>query len=189
MELKRLKQILEETSALCKGHFKLSSGLHSDTYLQCARITQYPDFTAEIGVAIAEKFKPYRADVVVGPAVGGIILAYETGRALKVRSLFAERVDGIMQLRRGFSISPGQKILVIEDVITTGGSVKEVIEMVQNLDGIVTGVGSIIDRSGATVKFDCLFKSLLTLEVDIYQPENCPLCRQQIPLLKPGSRK
>lgn len=188
MQENRLYQMLESSRALLKGHFRLSSGRHSDTYLQCALILQYPTYAAEIGDALADYFRDEGVTVVVGPALGGVTLAYETARALDVRGIFAERTTGDMQLRRGFSLQPGDRVLITEDVVTTGGSVKEVIALLQGLNATIVGVGSIIDRSAGQVDFGYPFKALLSLEVETYAPENCPLCQQGIPVIKPGSR-
>ncbi len=185
----RLHDMLEKSQAKLKGHFRLTSGLHSDTYLQCARLTQYPEFGEEIGQALADKFRGDNIDVVVGPAMGGIILAYETARWLKVPALFTERKDGAMTLRRGFEIEPGQRIVITEDVVTTGGSVKEVITLLEELGAVVVGVGSIIDRSNGKANFGYSFRALLKVEVVTYEPDSCPLCQQGIPTIKPGSRK
>ncbi len=184
----RLNEILERTGVLQHGHFLLSSGKHSNKYMQCAKIFQHPECSVEISKALAEKFESYDIDIVIGPAIGGIILAYEVGRHLEVKAIFAERENGKMLLRRGFEIARGSKVLVVEDVITTGASVKEVIDLVRSKGAEVIGVGSVVDRSGARVLFDIPYKSLIRVEIDIYDPTNCPLCKEGSIPYKPGSR-
>lgn len=185
---KRILDIFTETGALLTGHFKLTSGLHSNQYFQCALVLQYPKYAEELcGIAKA-KFTKKEPTTVIAPAVGGIVVGQETARLLNCRSIFAERQDGEMILRRGFSIQPGDTVLVAEDVITTGGSVKEVIELVENSGGFVIGVFAIVDRSGGKAEFGVPFVSAMQMEVMVYQPEECPLCAQDLPMEKPGSR-
>lgn len=183
-----LLDMFRNTGALLEGHFKLTSGLHSNTYFQCAKVLQHPRHLTEICHHIAQHFSTTEIDAVISPAIGGIVVGTETGRQLGVRTLFAERKDGSMQLRRGFHISPGEKILVVEDVITTGGSVAEVIDIVKKNGGEIAGVGTVVDRSNGTVKLADRQFSLLSLEVRSYQPDDCPMCRENIPLEAPGSR-
>jgi len=171
-----------------EGHFILTSGRHSSQYLQCARIFQYPNYSEEMAKDLAQAFKQDNIDMVIGPAIGGIILSYEMGRVLGVKALFAERENGIMALRRGFEIPQGSKVLVVEDVVTTGGSVKEVIELVNNYGGEVIGVGAIVDRSNGRVDFGCKFHAVVSLEVPSYEKDKCTLCKQGLPAIKPGSR-
>lgn len=180
-----------ESGALMEGHFLLSSGRHSSRYMQCARVLQYPAFASRLGAELARCFAGSEIDVVVGPAMGGIIVAQEVGRALggKVRSLFAEREGGQMTLRRGFAIVPGERVLVVEDVITTGGSAQEVIDLVRSLGAEVVGVGALVDRSGGKVDFGVPLRAVVTLQIESYLPEECPLCGEGLPLVKPGSRK
>ncbi|HYE80601.1 MAG TPA: orotate phosphoribosyltransferase [Clostridia bacterium] len=185
---KKINDIMEKTGVLQSGHFLLTSGKHSNRYMQCAKIFQHPDISAEISKALAEKYDGYDIDIVIGPAIGGIILAYEVARQLEVRALFAERENGAMTLRRGFEIKPGSRVLVVEDVITTGGSVKEVIEVVRKVGGEVVGVASVVDRSGGKALFDVPFKSAIKIEIDTYEPEECPLCKSGSTAVKPGSR-
>ncbi len=186
---KELMDILEETDALKKGHFKLTSGMHSAQYVQCAMLLRFPDKAEIVAKALAEKFKNEKIDLVVGPAIGGIIIAYEVARALGVPSIFAEREDGEMTLRRGFQIEKNQRILVIEDVITTGGSTQEVADLLTTLGGEVVGAGSIIDRSSKdTLKIKVPFKSLLKLDIPVYKEEECPMCKEGSKAYKPGSR-
>ena len=189
MTEKEVLKIFDKYNALLTGHFRLSSGLHSEKYLQCALVLQYPDVAQELSKALLEKFNKIKIDVVIGPALGGITLAYEVARASGVRGLFTERQESKMVLRRGFSIKAGEKVLVVEDVITTGGSTKEVIDVVKAQGGIVVGVGSIIDRSGGKIDFGAPFQSLAKIEVETFKEEACPLCKSGTSITKPGSRK
>jgi orotate phosphoribosyltransferase len=185
----RILDIFTKTGVLKEGHFLLTSGRHSNRYLQCAQVLQYPNYTEELCSQIARFFKDQEVDLVIGPAVGGILLSYEVARQLGLRAVFAEREGGKMTLRRGFQIAPGQRVLVIEDVVTTGGSVKEVIDLVQEVGGEVVGVGLLVDRSGGTVDFGVPTYPLVRLEVESYSPEQCPLCKDGVePAVKPGSR-
>ncbi|MBM7581990.1 orotate phosphoribosyltransferase [Caldicoprobacter guelmensis] len=188
MDRERILQIFKETGVLLQGHFLLTSGRHSGEYLQCAKIFQYPWYAEEVTRALAEKFKDDHIDIVVGPAIGGIILSYEMGRCLGVKTIFAEREDGKMTLRRGFEIPAGSRVLVVEDVVTTGGSVKEVMEVVRNCGGEVVGVGAVVDRSGGSVDFGVKFCAVISMDVKSYAPEECPICKTGLPLVKPGSR-
>lgn len=187
-----LLAVFKDTGALLEGHFQLTSGLHSDRYFQCAKVLQYPRHTEHLCGILAARFRGARIDVVVAPALGGIVVGQEVGRQLGVRTIFTERKDGAMHLRRGFTIAPGERALVCEDVVTTGGSVFEVIEIVRKNGGTVAGVGFIVDRSGGTVKFPVAEggeqASLLTMDVVAYKPEACPLCAAGVPVTKPGSR-
>jgi orotate phosphoribosyltransferase len=185
---KKMDEILEKTGVLQTGHFLLTSGKHSNKYMQCAKIFQHPDISAELSKELAEKFDGYDIDIVIGPAVGGIILAYEVARQMEVRALFAERENGAMTLRRGFEIKAGSRVLVVEDVITTGGSVKEVIDLVRAVGGEVVGVASVVDRSGGKALFDVPFKSAMKIDIETYEPEECPLCKAGSVAIKPGSR-
>lgn len=186
---KELLVLFEQEGALLTGHFHLSSGLHSEKYLQCAIILQRPDLSERIGAAIAAKFSRSKIDCVVGPAIGGIIVAHEVARALGVRAMFTERESDSMTLRRGFSIKKGERALVVEDITTTGRSVNEVIAALEALSAVVVGVGAVIDRSGGEARFSVPFKPLARLHVATFRPEACPLCRQGSPISKPGSRK
>ncbi len=185
--MKSLK-IFQDAGALLQGHFLLSSGLHSSRYLQCARALEDPQISEKLCRALGENFMNDTIDAVIGPAMGGIILAYELARALGARALFAERECGKMCLRRGFSLSPQNRVLVAEDVITTGGSVKEVIELVKTKGAQVVAVASLADRSREKIEFGVRCVSLLKLDIKNFPPENCPLCKQGIELVKPGSR-
>lgn len=182
-------ELFEKSGALLKGHFKLSSGLHSERYLQCALVLQHPGMAEKLAKAIANNFSEDKPNVVIGPALGGVTLAYEVARAIGSRGIFAERQDGQMALRRGFAISKGEKALVVEDVVTTGGSIKEVIDLIKSYGADVVGVGSIIDRSGAEIDFGAPFRSLARVNIETFKEEDCPLCKKNIPVTKPGSRK
>jgi len=192
MEQEHLLSIFRDSEALLEGHFQLTSGLHSDRYFQCTRVLQYPHYTELLCGEIAKQFRPAGIDVVVAPALGGIVVGQEVGRQLRARTIFAERKDGLMQLRRGFRITPGENVLVCEDVVTTGGSVSEVIALVREGGGKVAGVAFIVDRSAGKVKFPMdpggIQYSLMTMDVVAYPPESCPLCAKGIPFVKPGSR-
>ena len=181
-------RLFKKRGAFLEGHFLLSSGLHSREYLQCAKVLQFPEDASLLGKRLAQRFIDDQIDVVVGPALGGVIIAYEVARGLKVRSLWTERKDSKMMLRRGFEIREGERILVVEDVITTGGSVLETIEVVKSHGADIVGVGTIVDRSAGQVRFDVRMESLLSLDVKTYREEECPLCQEGIPLVKPGSR-
>lgn len=189
MTQEEVLKIFKEKNALLEGHFKLSSGLHSEKYLQCALILQYPDLAEKFAKALAKEFLKEKIDVVVGPALGGITLAYEIAKAFGVRGIFTERQEGKMVLRRGFSIEKGEKVLVAEDVVTTGLSTKELIDVVQDLGGKVIGVVSIIDRSSGSAKFDTPFKPLAKIDIKTYKEDECPFCKKGILVVKPGSRK
>ncbi len=182
-------EIFKKTGALLSGHFLLTSGLHSPAYFQCAKVLQYPKYAQQLCGRLAEGFGDRRIELVIAPAIGGIVVACEVGRALDVRTIFAEREAGRMTLRRGFEIFPGEKALVVEDVITTGGSVQEVIEAVEANGGEIVGVGCLVDRSGGKARFNVPLDSLAQMEVVTYQPQQCPLCAKGIELAKPGSRK
>lgn len=182
-------EIFKKTGALLQGHFLLTSGRHSNMYFQCAKVLQYPEYTEQVCSIIADYFKNYEIDTVISPAMGGIIVGQEVARQLNKRSIFAEREDKKLTLRRGFTISKGEKILVCEDVVTTGGSVFEVIEIVKEQGGEVVGIGFIVDRSNGKVDFGYPQKSTMKMEVVSYSPDECPLCKENIPVVKPGSRK
>ncbi len=189
MKNEKILEIFLKTNALLNGHFLLTSGRHSNQYFQCALVLQYPEYNEIICGLIADHFKDHEIDVVISPAIGGIIVGQEVARLLGKKSIFAEREDKTLTLRRGFQIEEGKKYLVCEDVVTTGGSVFEVMEIVRSGGGIVAGVGYIVDRSNNKVQFGVPQFSTLQLEVVSYQPEECPLCKQNIPAIKPGSRK
>lgn len=182
-------QIFKDKEVMLEGHFLLTSGRHSDKYMQCAKLFQYADVSEIICKQLAEQFAEKKIDLVVGPAIGGIIMAYEMGRQLGVKNIFAERENGQMAFRRGFEVPEGANVLVVEDVVTTGGSVKEVITLLKEHGANVVGVGSVVDRSAGKVDFGVEFKAVLSMEVVSYEPENCPICKSGLPLVKPGSRK
>jgi len=181
----------EQAGAIQKGHFKLTSGVHSDTYIQCAQVMQHPEFMHNLCSELGKKFRGDDVDVIVGPAIGGIIMAHVMARVLGpwVRAIFTERENGKMTLRRSFEINQGEKVLVVEDVTTTGSSVREVMEIVKSREGKVVGVGVLIDRSGGKVDFGIKTEKLLTVDIKTYLPEECPLCKKGIPVVKPGSRE
>lgn len=190
MKQQNILDIFLKTNALLNGHFLLTSGRHSSQYFQCALVLQYHEFNEIICREIAEYFKNSEIDCVISPAIGGIIVGQEVARLLNKKSIFAERDDKKLVLRRGFSIEEGKKYLVCEDVVTTGGSVFEVMNIVRNEGGIVAGVGFIVDRSNSNVQFNVPQFSTLQLEVVSHPPDDCPLCSEnKIPLIKPGSRK
>ena len=184
-----LLAVFTKTGALLEGHFQLTSGLHSPRYLQCARVLQYPEHAEWIGRALAREFAGEQIDVLVAPAIGGIIVAHETARSVGCRALFTERENGLMMLRRGFELNSGERVLVVEDVVTTGGSTRETIDAVTAAGGTVIGAGSIVDRSNGGADVGVRRVSLLTLDVPAYEPSDCPLCEEGLPVVKPGSRK
>ncbi len=190
MTKERAYEILKEAGVLLEGHFLLTSGRHSNRYLQCARIFRNTRYSEELCAALAEKFRDAGVDIVIGPALGAVQMAYEVSRALGCENFFAEREDGAMTLRRGFAIQPGQRVLVVEDVVTTGGSVREVLEIVRQAGGVIVGVGSIVDRTGGRIDFGVPFHSVVSMEVESWEPGECPLCKAGAPApYKPGSRK
>ncbi len=180
--------LYDKTGALLRGHFLLSSGLHSDTYLQSALVLQHPEHAATLCAELAARFRDDRVEAVVAPAIGGILVAHEVARALGVRGLFTERDNGIMRLRRGFSIAADERCLVVEDVVTTGGSTREVMRAIAEAGGHVVGTASLIDRSGGTVEFPVKHAALATITVPAFKPEECPLCKVGSRAVKPGSR-
>ena len=189
MTNEELMQILTETGAYQSGHFKLSSGLHSGNYIQCSQLLKFPRIAEKVCAEIGELFKDENIEMVVGPAIGGILVAYEGGRALNVPAIFAERENGVMTLRRGFHVEPGTRCLVTEDVLTTGGSAQEVVELLQSKGAEVVAATSIIDRTpGNTIKLKVPFKSLIQLSFPTHNPEECPMCKEGMPIQKPGSR-
>ncbi|MCD6218790.1 orotate phosphoribosyltransferase [Candidatus Calescamantes bacterium] len=188
MREEEILEIFEEKGALLRGHFRLSSGLHSDIYIQCALVLQYPHLSTKLCEELGKRFKDKKIEVVIGPAIGGIIVSHEVARYLSIRSLFAERKEGVMQLRRGFHIEKGEKVLLVEDVITTGKSLQEVEDIVKESGGIITGVGCLVDRSGGKSPFGEEIISLLSLKVRNWEPSLCPLCKERVPITTPGSR-
>ena len=182
-------EIFKKTESLFEGHFLLTSGRHSDKYFQCAKVLQYPEYIELLCSIIANHFKNYEIDNVISPAIGGLVVGQEVARQLNKRFIFAERENKNLTLRRGFSLSEGEKVLICEDVVTTGGSVFEVIDIVKNNNAKVAGVGFIVDRSNGKVDFGYPQISTLKMEVISYLPEECPLCTQGLEITKPGSRK
>lgn len=184
----KIIDILVGCEALLEGHFLLSSGRHSNRYCQCAKLLQYPDKAAEVLSVVAEKVKDLGVDVLVGPAMGGIIVSYELARQLGKPGIFTERKDGIMTLTRGFEIKPGQKVLITEDVVTTGKSTMEVVKVLTELGAEVLGVCCIVDRRATDSVLTLPVYSACKLEIESYTTEECPLCKEDIPYVKPGSR-
>ncbi|HHV57130.1 MAG TPA: orotate phosphoribosyltransferase [Firmicutes bacterium] len=188
MNKEQIEGILRRTGAYLSGHFHLSSGRHSDTYLEKFAVLQHPEHTAALLTELAARVRGLKPDVVVGPATGGIILAYELGRQLGTRALFTERENGVMKLRRGFTLEPGEKVLVVEDIVTTGGSVREVLSALEKAQAHVVGIACLVDRSGGRVDFGFPLFPLLTLDIPSWEPAACPLCAQGVPIEEPGSR-
>lgn len=182
-----LKSLFVDTGALLTGHFQLSSGLHSDQYMQCALLLSHPDRAESIGRALAGLLEE-PVDIVVSPAMGGVVIGQEVARALKVRHLFTERENGVMTLRRGFSLSPGQRVVVVEDVITTGKSSREVIDLIRSKGAVPAAALSIVRRSAEPPDLGVPVRSLLDHPIRSFRPEECPLCKQGSPVVKPGSR-
>ena len=189
MNKEQVLEIFTKTGVIHKGHFLLTSGRHSDTYMQCAQLFKDPEASELLAKEIANHFREEKVDLVIGPAVGGIILAYEVSRQLGCQNIFAERENGAMTLRRGFVIEKGARVLVCEDVVTTGGSVMEVMDIVREMGGEIVGVGVIVDRSAGKVDFGVHLESVISMEVVSYPAEDCPICKTGLPLVKPGSRK
>jgi orotate phosphoribosyltransferase len=177
-----------QSGALLEGHFRLTSGLHSPGYLQCALVLQHPAQAEACGTEIAERVRSLGAQAVLSPALGGIVIGQEVARALGVRAIFAERQDGKLLLRRGFTLAPGEKVLVVEDVVTTGGSTRETIDVARAAGAEVVGAASIIDRGGGQQSLDVPYHALATIALPTYQPDACPLCAAGQPVVKPGSR-
>jgi len=189
MDSQEVINILKKVDAFKEGHFLFSSGLHGEVYIQCAQLLKEPPLAEKVCRELAQHFRKDKPEIVVGPAIGGIIVAYEVARALGVPGIFTERVDGEVQLRRMFEIKPGQRVLVVEDVVTTGLSSQEVVNLIEKLGGVVVGVGSLVDRSNGKARLSVPFYSLVKINVNNYEPEECPLCKKGIPLVKPGSRR
>ncbi|HEV8267178.1 MAG TPA: orotate phosphoribosyltransferase [Thermoanaerobaculia bacterium] len=193
MTPEEVKRHFEESGALLSGHFRLSSGLHSDRYLQCAKVLQFPARAEALGAALASSLSPEKADVVVSPAMGGVVIGHEVGRGLGVRAIFVERVEGAFQLRRGFGLAKGERVVVIEDVVTTGKSTGEVLDVLRASGVVPVACGAIVDRRGsergeAATLAGLPFHALLVLDVASWEKDACPLCAKGIPLEAPGSR-
>lgn len=180
-------EILKESGALLEGHFLLSSGKHSNKYCQCAKLLQYPDKAEQVLKVASDKLKDINFDIIVGPAMGGVIVSYELARQCSKPGIFTERENGVMTFRRGFKIEPGQKVVISEDVVTTGKSSLETAKVIENLGGEVVGIACIVDRCSNDLKYPIY--SCIELEIQSYDADNCPLCKQGIPYIKPGSRK
>ncbi|KXZ39101.1 orotate phosphoribosyltransferase [Alkalithermobacter thermoalcaliphilus JW-YL-7 = DSM 7308] len=181
-----MENILKECGALLEGHFLLSSGKHSNRYVQCAKILRYPDKAEKVLKVVADKIKDINIDILVGPAMGGILVSYELGRQLGKESIFAEREDGVMKIRRGFEIKKGAKVLITEDVVTTGKSTLETKEAIESMGGEVIGVACIIDRSSTDIGMPIY--SAIKLDIETFDESDCKLCKDNIPIVKPGSR-
>lgn len=181
-------KIFKDCGALLEGHFKLSSGLHSDKYLQCAKVLQHPEISEKLCKELAAKLKGIKIDVVIGPAMGGIVIAYELARQLGARGIFTERVDDKVQLRRGFELMPGERCLIAEDVVTTGKSTKEVIAAIEESGAKIAACACLIDRSGGKADFGVPLAAMAVVNVAAYDEPSCPMCKAGLPLVKPGSR-
>lgn len=179
--------LLESAEGVLHGHFCLTSGLHSNIYFQCAKLYQYPDITEKLGKLLAEKLSDIEFDTIVAPAIGAMIIGYETAKQSKKRNLFVERKDGKMELRRGYSLKKGEKIVIIEDVITTARTINETIEAVKEFEPEIVAVGCVVDRTSG--RSDYNIKSLLEIDPVVYNPDECPLCKENVPIVKPGSRE
>jgi len=184
----QLLDLYRRSGALLDGHFRLSSGLHSAGYLQCALVLQHPAHAEALGREIARATEQLRPTVVLSPALGGVVIGHEVARALGVRALFAERQDGVLTLRRGFVLADNDRVLVVEDVLTTGKSTRETIQVAVAAGGQVVGAASIVDRSGGKASFDVPFHALVAVDLPTYEPDACPLCAQGLAVVKPGSR-
>jgi orotate phosphoribosyltransferase len=180
--------LFRQSGALLEGHFRLTSGLHSPGYMQCALVLQHPAHAEALGAAIAQATRELSPTVVLSPALGGVVIGQEVGRAFGVRAIFAERQDGAFTLRRGFTLDQRERVLVVEDVMTTGGSTRETIDVATRAGARVVGAASIVDRSGGRLRFEVPFKGLLAYVLPTYDPESCPLCAQGLAVIKPGSR-
>ncbi|MFO8059032.1 MAG: orotate phosphoribosyltransferase [Bacillota bacterium] len=178
-------QLFRETGVLLEGHFRLTSGMHSPQFLQCARVLRFPEQARRLTRIMAGPFRDAGVDKVVGPALGGIILSYEVARHLGAEALFVEKSDGRMALRRGFSAGPGDRVLVVEDAVSTGGSVNAVMEIFSQLRAEIVGVSVLVDRTGGATDFGVPFHSVLTMDIPAYSPASCPLCREGVPLTYP----
>lgn len=180
--------MMKEAEVLLEGHFLLTSGRHSDKYMQCAKIFQNAKYSEPLCAELVKQYKDDNVELVIGPAIGAIQMSYEVGKQLGVKNIFAERENGVMTLRRGFTIEKGQRVLIVEDVVTTGGSVREVMALVKECGGEIVGVGSIVDRTGGKIDFGVPYRSAFSMDITSYEPEECPICKTGLPLVKPGSR-
>lgn len=175
-------QIFKDSGALLQGHFKLTSGLHSNTYFEKFQVLQYPKYVEQLCTELADRFHDDQIDVVLGPTTGGVLLAYEIGKQLGTRGIFAEKGEGGRILKRGFRIDPGQRVLVVDDVLTTGGSVWDTIEVVKRSSAVLAGVGLLVDRTGGNIDFGVRTEALLSVAVEKFDPADCPLCKAGVPL-------
>ncbi len=189
MNREDLLDLFRRCSALLEGHFRLSSGLHSPGYLQCALVLQHPQHAAALGGELADRVRELRPTTVLSPALGGLIIGHEVARALGARAIFAEREDGVLRLRRGFSVNEAERVLVVEDVVTTGGSTRETMQVARAAGAQVVAAVAIVDRSGGTAALDVPLHALLELQLPTYDPTGCPLCASGVPIQKPGSRQ
>jgi orotate phosphoribosyltransferase len=189
MNRDELLDLFRRSAALLEGHFRLSSGLHSPGYLQCALVLQHPRHAEPLGAALAARVGDLRPTTVLSPALGGLIIGHEVARALGVRAIFAEREDGVLRLRRGFTIGDAERVLVVEDVVTTGGSTRETMQVARAAGAQVVAAAAIVDRSGGHADLDVPLHALLSLSLPTYDPASCPLCAQGVPVAKPGSRQ
>ncbi len=178
-------QLFRDTGVLLDGHFRLTSGKHSPQFLQCAQVLRFPQYTEELAAMMADPFRNAEVDKVVGPAMGGIILSYEVARQLGTESIYTEKSDGGSQFRRGFSVEPGERVLVVEDAITTGGTVNSTIEICAQTGAELVGVSVLVDRSGRAVDFAVPYRAVVTVEIPAYSPAECPLCRDGVELVSP----
>ncbi|MGZ7033507.1 MAG: orotate phosphoribosyltransferase [Thermoanaerobaculia bacterium] len=183
-----VQQLLEKTGALLQGHFRLSSGLHSPNYVQCALLLEHPRDAKAIGIALADRVRPMQPQRIVSPALGGVIIGYAVAEPLDVPFIFTERKDGAMTLRRGFRVKKGERIVIVEDVVTTGKSTRETAAVIQERGGVVVGFASILNRTGGDNPFDMPYASLLTLSLETWAEADCPLCARGVPIDSPGSR-
>ena len=188
MNQEAVLNLFRKSGALLEGHFRLTSGLHSDRYMQSALVLQYPDFAEALGAALAGRTRHLQPTAVLSPALGGIVIGHEVARALGVRALFAERQEGALTLRRGFTLSEGDRVLVVEDVLTTGGSTRETAAVAQAAGAQVVGAAAIIDRGKDAARLNLPLQTLVQMDVPTYSPEACPLCAANVPVVKPGSR-
>ena len=188
MDSEAVLNLFRRSGALLEGHFKLTSGLHSERYLQSALVLQYPELAEQLGAALADRTRHLQPTAVLSPALGGIVIGQEVARALGVRALFAERQEGALTLRRGFTLSDTDRVLVVEDVLTTGGSTRETAAIAQAHGAQAVGAAVIVDRGSDPARLNLPLQALVRLEVPTYQPDTCPLCADKIPVVKPGSR-
>lgn len=179
-------ELLEQTEGVLHGHFCLTSGLHSNIYFQCAKLYQYPDITEKMGAMLAKKLETLDFDTVISPAVGAVIIGYETAKQAKKRNLFVERKDGKMELRRGYSLKKGERVVIVEDVITTARTINETMDAIKEFGAELAGVACIVDRTSGRSPYK--LTSLMQIDPVVHDPQDCPLCKEGIPIEKPGSR-